>query len=73
MNRCRRSIRIPDGVLLEEVVGYLGGEEAVARLRLLRNQALQHVLERYSRTSDALFRQFMFLSNVYIYSGKYIN
>ena len=49
---------LPDGVLLEEVVGYLGGEEAVARLRLLRNQAFQHVLEWYSRTSDALFHQF---------------
>ena len=28
---------VPDGVLLEEVVGYLGGEEAIASLRLLRN------------------------------------
>ena len=36
---------VPDVVLLEEVVGDLGGEEAVARLRLLRDEALQHVLE----------------------------
>ena len=52
---------IPDGVLLEEVVGYLSGEKAVARLRLLRDQAFQHVLEWNSGTSDALFHQVQYV------------
>ena len=46
---------LPDGVLLEEVVGYLSGKKAVACLWLLRDKAFQHVLEWYSGTSDALF------------------
>ena len=48
---------VPDGILLEEVVSYLSGEEAVTRLRLLCYQALQHVLEWYPGPSDALFHQ----------------
>ena len=51
------SFFVPYGILLEEVISYLSGKEAVTRLRLLCYQALQHVLEWYPGTSYALFHQ----------------
>ena len=50
-------IFVPDRILLEKVVSYLSCEEAVTSLRLLCYQALQHVLEWYSGTSNALDHQ----------------